>query len=93
MKKIIICTIAPALVYLIWFVYNVKSLAVQHLDLQIDYPLAFCFVSIIFFIIFKIIYKIKKDLDRRFLLIPKIYLGIGILTLIIGYWTPCCSGG
>lgn len=93
MKKIIICAISPALVYFIWFVCNVKSLAVQHLDLQIEYPLVFCFVSIAFFIIIKIINKLKKDLDRRFQLIPKIYLGIGIVTLIIGYWTPCCSGG
>lgn len=93
MKKIIIGSLVPAFVYFIWFVYSVKSLAVQHLDLQIDYPLVFCFVSIIVYIIFKFIYKIKKDLDRRFLLIPKIYLGIGIITLIIGYSTPCCSGG
>lgn len=44
-------------------------------------------------LLFLMFYVYRHRISKNYLFIPLIYMAIGMLTLIIGYNTPCCSGG
>lgn len=90
MKKILL--LCPGFVYLAWYIANVRSIAARHLDQEIVYPFLICGFSVMSLLFFMFsIYTHKRPGNDLF--IPLIYMTIGILTLMVGYNTPCCSGG
>lgn len=90
MKKILL--LCPGFVYFVWYIANVHSIAARHLDQEIVYPFFICGCSVMA-LLFLMFYVYRHRISKNYLFIPLIYMAIGMLTLIIGYNTPCCSGG
>ncbi len=86
-KIIYVC---PAIIFLLWFVVNVSSMASKHMDYQVTYPifmLAFGFILLLLHFCLRFVCRKMKG---RWYIIPTIYILTGITALLIGSITPCC---
>ena len=85
--------LCPVLLYTLWFLTQVRGLAARHLDEEVFIPEAVCLLGGAWLLL------VLADCfrTRRFSMMrclgPLACLAAGVLNLMIGLHTPCCSGG
>ena len=89
MKNVLyMLSIVLSALYIFLFCFNVSCLVAKHMDFEIFYPLALIAFSILLFISMLVINKFNS-FDKKLFLIPLLFFISAIITLIVGYYTPC----
>lgn len=87
LKSLYVC---PAVIFMLWFVINVSSIASEHLDHQIDYPILMLALGFVLLLVQFCLRHVHQKTDSRWYVVPAIYILAGMITLLAGYVTPCC---
>lgn len=82
--------VCPAVIFFLWFVRNVSSIASRHLDQQITYPALFLILGLALLLL-RFCLKNVRQTAGTWYLIPAVYILSGLIALFIGYMTPCCA--
>ncbi len=93
MKKIsIAASIILSLIYVASYLANVSELVSLHTDDQLFIPIIVMLISVLLVVVMAIINKVKV-VDRKMYIIPAAFFAASVLTLAVGYYTPCahCS--
>ena len=90
MKRILLFSISIvlSLIYVVCFCLNVSELVSEHMDNQIFYPIIAMAFSVLLSVAMLIINRFKS-FDCKFFFIPLLFFVCAVITLIIGYNTPC----
>lgn len=86
-------SVCPVMVYFVWYLFSVDALAARHLGEEITYHAAISFAGLLrLLIVLCKKFRDKMPPNGR-LAVPLVYIAVGLVTLMIGYHTPCCTGG
>ncbi len=85
-------SLVSSIAYIIIFCFNVSDLAATHLDENFSIPFFATLFSILVAVVLLIVNKFKQ-VDRLSFAIPALFFISSVITMIIGYFTPCplCS--
>lgn len=80
----------PAVIFMLWFVINVSSIASEHMDYQIEYPIWMLALGVVLLLIQFFLRHVRLKMNGRCYIVPAIYILVGMITLLVGWATPCC---